>query len=570
MATKKTFYVVSDNIQTKSKDKARIRAIVNAFKAIGHKAVAGDVSSNEHTKCTKYKKSMGVNDVWVCVVGGVCGGTIADMTGYNASFGDWFKKEKLKKGSLFFIFVSKPEGACIDVATAKKLPRAHDDDFSPGSFHGIPNPVKYLEKKGVTWIQAGTTDRIVELIKTQQWKGAGLGIESTTTKEVKNEYTVTHGFDKSKPFEAYLAIGYSVNSPSITETKYIYIDWQSEVGNKNTRFNNSYGIQWENNKKFVHQIDLLSKIKAVEDPKGVKNDKYFLKKVIFMRDFEDVKDDKSTEEKENLAYDKNDNSSYKMLLYDLGVYTGEVAYMESLGLGGKTLLDAMNTILEKSYYNFDLVYGEDRSQDSLTFSDSTNDNHNTQYVFNEGFDGNVLGVTNVTYAPTSQLMNSSILIYKRKESENSKNMIYTYAKKAKLNEIFRYGEQQKVDNLSEDTGHIEAMQKAYDNLMEYFQPLTTFTIRTVGMPPLKIGEWVETEMINPLLSNEYQVASRKILIDVENRPIIQTEYGLGDIDAKMKIKANLAEQRKAIVRRSIDVTQAVGYDDRITKELWIG
>ena len=43
MATKKTFYIVSDNIQTKAKDKARIQAIAKAFQSIGHKAVVGAV-----------------------------------------------------------------------------------------------------------------------------------------------------------------------------------------------------------------------------------------------------------------------------------------------------------------------------------------------------------------------------------------------------------------------------------------------------------------------------------------------------------------------------------------------
>ena len=104
MATKKTFYIVSDNIQSKSKDKARIKEIAKAFQSIGHKAVVGEVGSNEHTKPKSYgctKK----NDVWVCIVGGVCAGTIADLTGY-VGFGDWFKKDQLKKASLMFIFVS--------------------------------------------------------------------------------------------------------------------------------------------------------------------------------------------------------------------------------------------------------------------------------------------------------------------------------------------------------------------------------------------------------------------------------------------------------------------------------
>ena len=145
MATKKTFYIVSDNIQTKAKDKARIQAIAKAFTSIGHKAVVGAVGSNMHTKPKSYgctKK----NDVWVCVFGGACAGTIADLTGYTG-FGDWFKNDQLKKASLMFIFVSRPEGRASDIASIKKLGIAHDDNFSRKvkNFTGIKNPSNYLK-----------------------------------------------------------------------------------------------------------------------------------------------------------------------------------------------------------------------------------------------------------------------------------------------------------------------------------------------------------------------------------------------------------------------------------------
>lgn len=571
MASKKTFYIVSDNIQTKAKDKARIKAVAQAFKDLGHKAVEGNVSSSEHTKCTKYKKSMGKNDVWVTIFGGVCGGTIADMTGYTG-FGNWFKNDQLKKGNLFVIWVSSPEGSSINVKTAKKLPKAHDDNFSPSGFKGIPNPVTYLKKKGVTWIEAGTTSQLVNLIKTQNWEGSGFDIDtSTSTREIKNEYTITHGFDKSQPFEAYLKIDYSVGKPT-AQPKTIYVDWQTDCPYKDEKFDNDYNIEWGNRKKFVHQINILDKIKTAEKDYGATKDtKYYLRSVTFMRDFQDIYDDKETEEKENLLYDKNNKSSYKMLLYDLGVYNGEIVNIESLGVGGKTLLDGMKTILDKAKYNWHISYGKHRYKDSLTFSQET-DYHNTKHIFNEGFEGDVLGISNVKYSPTSQLVNSAIIVYDRKADEDKSTLTYSYAKKSKLGEIFRYGEQQKVDNFSDETGHMEALQRAFDNLMEYFQPLTTFTLKSVGFPMVEIGDWVETEMLNPLLCNEYQVASRKISIDVNNRPMITTEFGLGDVDASLKVKNNLAKQRKEILRRSIDLNKPVLYgddDEKWDNTVWV-
>ena len=109
--------------------------------------------------------------------------------------------------------------------------------------------------------------------------------------------------------------------------------------------------------------------------------------------------------------------------------------------------------------------------------------------------------------------------------------------------------------------------------MEYFKPITTFTVKSVGLAPVEINDWVETKTVNPLLTNEYKVASRKINIDVEDRPMISTEYGLGDIDAKLKVKNNLTNQRKKLVRQALDLNQAVTYEmvgeDEFLNNVWV-
>ena len=170
-------------------------------------------------------------------------------------------------------------------------------------------------------------------------------------------------------------------------------------------------------------------------------------------------------------------------------------------------------------------------------------------------------------------MNSSVIIYKSKKKESDPTMSYNYARKSKLDEVMRFGEQMKIENLTTETGSREATQKSYDNLMNYFKPITTFTVKSVGLPPVEINDWVETKTVNPLLTNEYQVASRKINIDVEDRPMIQTEYGLGDIDAKLKVKNNLAKQRKKLVREQLDLNQAVTYElvgeDEFLNNVWV-
>ena len=574
MASKKTFYIVSDNIQNKSKDKARIKAIANAFRSLGHKAVVGAVGSNMHTKPKSYgctKK----NDVWVCIFGGACAGTIADLTGYTG-FGNWFRNDQLKKASLMFIFVSRPEGRASDIASIKKLGIAHDDNFSRKvkNFTGIKNPSNYLTNHQVTWIEDGTTKEIVEKIKKQQFNGSGLnlgGTNQTGEKDITKSYTITYGFDKQQPFEAYLKIDYAVGKRNGT-TKTIFVDWSSEAPSTDNKFDNEFGIQWQNRKKYIHEIDLLDKIKSNEkDYSQTSSQKYYLKKVTFLRDFKDILDDKDTEEDESKAYDTTkDNSSYKMTLLDLGVFNGEITNVQSLGVCGRTILDSMKGILDKSGYDFSIRYSKYRNGDYINFTDGSDDEKSIKYTFNEGFDGNIIGISNVKYSPTSQLMNSAVTIFKSKKKENDPTMTYRYTKKSKIGEILRFGEQMRVENANKDMGWQEASQRSYDSLMQYFKPITTYTVKSVGLPPVEINDWVATKTVNPLLTNEYQVASRKINIDVTNRPMIQSEFGLGDIDANLKVKNNLAKQRKKLVRESLDLNEPIVYDDKFDDNyVWV-
>lgn len=569
---KLTFYVNSDNIQTKSKDKARIKAIMNSFKKLGHKVVDCGVGSDVHSHPKKFgctKK----NDVWVCIFGGVCGGTIADQTGYTG-FGNWFKNDELKKAHLMYIFMNKPEGKASDLNTIKKLPKAHDDNFSPKSFKGIPNPKTYLNNHGVTWIQGGTTSKICSLIESQNWQGTGFNISgSGQISEQTSTIKISHGFDKQKPFEAYILVEYAVGSKK-GKTKKLYIDWQTKAPSNTSvpQFPNSTTPTWVNNAKYIHEIGLLEHIKSAEgDYDKTNSTKYYLKKVSFLRNFADIYDDKETEEDESKLYNTNtDKSSYKMLLYDLGVFNGEVMNTESLGTTGKTLLDATKNILDKSEYEFQIKYGKHRNNDYINFSQHTNVEENVVHTFNEGFEGDIIGISNIKYSPTKDLINDCITIYKVQAEDKSKHS-YRYTRQAKLSEVLRFGEQTHIENISDSTNYANATQHSYDSLMKSWKPYTTYTLKTVGLPNVAINDWVATKTVNPLLTNQYQVASRKINIDVNNRPMISTELGLGDIDTTMKVKNNLAKQRKALVRTKLDLNEEVRYEDKLALDemVWI-
>lgn len=123
--------------------------------------------------------------------------------------------------------------------------------------------------------------------------------------------------------------------------------------------------------------------------------------------------------------------------------------------------------------------------------------------------------------------------------------------------------------MSDNTGYTEASQQSYDNLMNYYKPDTTCTVKVVGLPVADVNDYVALKTINPLLTNEYKVASRKINIKVNNRPVIQTELGCGDIDNVLKVKNNLAKQRRNLVMRKLDLNEPAQYIDDMTNNVWV-
>ena len=561
-----TFYIVSDYINTKSADKKRMKQIAAAFQALGHNTVIGSRDPNAHSHPEKLKCT-GKNDVFVCIFGGVDIEVISDHTGYKQS--NWFSK-RIKKASLMYIYVKQPGG--VDVATAKKVSLCHDCKGNIPGLVSISKPAQFLKNHGVTWIQDTTTNGLTTKIRNKNFQGAGLALDgsksSTSTTTQENKYVVKHGYNTTTHFEGYLKIDYTVNKSK--EIKSILVDFASKAPDSKNSFINNDGLVWNNNSKYIHEIDLLTKIaKAENNPDMNRKDKYYLKKVTLIRNFEHKKDDKKTAEvDESKLYDsKKEDSVYKLNIYDLGVFSGEKINQQTLGVSGKNLLDCVNEILNKANYNFNISYGKHRDKDTLNFTEMDNSADIVE-TFEEGFDGNIIGISNVKYSPASNLINNSIILYKS-VGENSDVGKYRYARKSRLDDVLRYGEQTHIDNMSDNTGYTEASQQSYDNLMNYYKPDTTCTVKVVGLPVADVNDYVALKTINPLLTNEYKIASKKINIKVNNRPVIQTELGCGDIDNVLKVKNNLAKQRRNLVMRKLDLNEPAQYIDDMTNNVWV-
>lgn len=145
-------YIMSDNINGKSADKARINKIVSELKNLGAKAQFYALGPNS-PKALMDKK-VPKNALVVYIYGGACAGTIKE-TGSK-----WYKSIKGDR-KVFFVWT---DGA-KEITGLKFLERAHDDNFSPYSFKGLKNPDKFLKSNGYGFIENYTNSQVKSLAK---------------------------------------------------------------------------------------------------------------------------------------------------------------------------------------------------------------------------------------------------------------------------------------------------------------------------------------------------------------------------------------------------------------------
>jgi len=123
-------YITSDNIDKySSNDIARINSIVSGLQSLGLYAVNYGLGPNEHDNIL-FNTTIPKNALIVNIYGGVCAGTILDMTQ------SWYKYY-LGNRSVFSIWIN----TTVNIHNITFLQRAYDDNFTPlyGTPGGFPN-----------------------------------------------------------------------------------------------------------------------------------------------------------------------------------------------------------------------------------------------------------------------------------------------------------------------------------------------------------------------------------------------------------------------------------------------
>jgi hypothetical protein len=151
----RVIYITSDNINSVTRDTARIKAIIDGLKALGLTAVNGGLGPNTHMSVLKNSK-VPSNALVVNIYGGACAGTIYEM-------GLSYYKKLVGAKKVFSVWI--PPSA--NITGLAWLPRAHDDNFSPSRFKGLAHPDQYLKNNGYDYIYSRDLNAIIAAIYKQ-------------------------------------------------------------------------------------------------------------------------------------------------------------------------------------------------------------------------------------------------------------------------------------------------------------------------------------------------------------------------------------------------------------------
>ena len=572
-----TFYVNSDGIFNNKTDKANMNKIISAFKEAGYSAKNAGHGSNAHSFPMKHNCT-GKNDVWVCMVGGDDAGMYRDM------LASYFKK-RIKDATICIMRVYnsyKGRGITKSAKDINYLPKAYDDNYSKTDPTIRGNLAEWLTKHGYMYMEGSISD-IIKDIKNGVFYGAiPQAIKETeSTADITNKTTKTEikvGYSQSQPFSAYLEIQYTVNYPynhsSKPTIKTINVDFSleaPEVVTTNTNnkkyippsFNNNIS-PWLNNTIRQNSFNLLQFIKDAEKDytidstaKGVK--KYYLYKVGFKAEFPsnfqkktETVDGKSKEVTTNVLYEDNDMASYKMDLYSIGFFKGDIINAKNMSSSGKKLNDVISDVLTDTNYYSRMKYGNFRHQDIITFSKVKENASEPVFDFYEMehlddnkehiVDGTIIGLDNIVYNPLQDNLNNSMFIFKGKYDilRSETTLRYYYQRYCELSKILKYGEHTLLGSDTTNTcSNSEAYINARDNYVNNYDERKSYTITVTGVPPVYINDYVRTHMYNETLDsgeNGLKVASIEYIFDPDSRPVIQTKLGLGKPDKKFVIE----------------------------------
>lgn len=353
-------------------------------------------------------------------------------------------------------------------------------------------------------------------------------VSGGTSKTQTQETTVTKGFDKDNPFQAYIDIVYSSDKK---KKRHVYVDFTQKASGNDSMS----GLKpvWVNNS--TKEISLNGFVDKLKDFSG--SNTIYLHSISFVAPKVPVTKDNKNPNWYTVDKATKDNSSCKMYLSNIKIDNIRGTPPTDFQACGKTVNEIIQHVVSEAGYVVNMEYGLHRCDDKISFS-VTNSNLPV-FTATEGDNNNILEWSNINYNPANELFNMSRCVFKR--NDNSEHYSYVDSKDAMS--IFKYQEQCTLMTLNEKTSEKEAYWNAKHN--EKFNPVQTynFTITVKGFPDLKFGELVKVVANMKKLNTLKEVNSISMTYKIKDKPVIQTELGLGELAPDIQINKTIKQMR---------------------------
>ena len=385
----------------------------------------------------------------------------------------------------------------------------------------------------------------------QEYKGSNIGnVKAKTSTSKTQTSTVTHtsGYDKDKPFQGFLRIGYSLKQDF--KAKKYTVDVNFTYNSSSSNAVKGLNLYWVNNTikkatlKLVNDTSLIDYLKAIHG----EGSSIYLQSIQMITPKVPLKkkDDGTYEDTSWYKSDKStdDQSSCKMNIYQITFDDNKGAEPSDMQSCGKTVNAMMKEIVDEAGYYVNMSYGLHRINDKIHFR--VVNNSAEQFIASEGDNNNILSWNSISYSPIGSMFNMSMQVFKDQAN------IYHYIDTRDGISILNYGEQCTLqtsnDVLSEKQAYFNAIHSSKYNPSQTY----TYTITVPNMPNLKIGDLVKVVANAKKLNNVKEVKSIKVVFQHDKLPRIQTTIGLDELAPDIQLQKNIRKLRDTAKEESTE------------------
>ena len=376
--------------------------------------------------------------------------------------------------------------------------------------------------------------------KVEEFKGVTIGNakqSGSTSKSQTTTVTTTKGYDKDKPFQAYLKITYSLKQ-DFKATKYaVYVKFTQTATAKKS-INTGLPLYWVNNTVKQTTLKLSNNRTLIDFLKSIHGESanIYLQALDFITPVVKQTSDNKDVDWYKVDNSTDDQSSCKLNLYQIVFDDNASTDPSELNSCGKSVNSMIKELVDDAGYYVQMDYGLHRRDDEIHFR--VLNQSSESFTASEGDNNNILSWNSISYSPVSSLYNMSMQVFK-----GTDNMYY-YVDTRDANSILIYGEQCTLQTSNEAITEKEAYFNAV--MSDKFNPVQTYsyTITVPNYPNLRIGDLVKVIANAKKLNSVKEVKSIKISFDDNKMPRIQTEIGLDELAPDIQLKANIRGLRQ--------------------------